>query len=75
MSKDTDLSELDTETLVGHYMLAAIDQRFDDHEALGQECIRRGLSSKETHERSRKRLEEQASESKLSRPVVAAPAA
>jgi len=34
-----ELSQIDNETLVEHYVLAAIDQRLDDHEYLGQECI------------------------------------
>lgn len=70
-----ELSQIDNETLVEHYVLAAIDQRLDDHEYLGQECIRRGLCSKDGHERSCKRLEEQAGELKLSRPVAASPEA
>ena len=69
----TDLTELDDETLMGHYLIAGMDQRLEDHRLLGDECVRRGLASSESHALSQKRLQAQGEKLRLSRPILAHP--
>lgn len=72
MCDDSDIAwaRYDAETLLGHYLIAAMDGRQNDQEVLGRELIRRGQMTIALH---RRHLHLARERGPLSRPIIAEP--
>lgn len=72
MCDDSDIewAHYDDDTLLGHYLIAALDGRWNDQDLLGRELIRRGQLTAPFHRRQLQLTEEH---EPLSRPIIAGP--
>ena len=63
--------DLDTDDLIGYYLIAGLDGRLDDQRRIGSELMRRGQLSASTHHSL---TQYSARSTPLTRPIIARPA-
>lgn len=68
--RDIEWALYDNDTLIGHYLIAAMDGRLDDQEVLGRELIERGQLTDPLHRRHLQLAQER---EPLPRPIIARP--